>query len=383
MVLEEATNSRSAPSDSFADNAYPSDADPYSTPDRGGQKYVYQINLDEYPRPPPIIGLLVGYPRARAATTVAETSKAAAHVLRRPLTEEEARALAYHVTKANSTAAYGASAGALLAMVRCYQTRQEFKFPFWKPSTVPGWNPDVLGPLKGQAARTAYHLLRIPPYWFIGAFTAAVLSQPYGNVVATVAMAQDERLKAVNEAIQRLSRNRSGLPSRQPPPSAPYPGPAPQSGGNDVYDDMSPTSGAYADSPVNSNSRTSSDPSQDAVPRWGQGQPVGQAHSDDDASPTGGLGPIDSGISSGGGSAWDRVRQQASSERGPSRGSSAPWAKPTQKGQGTGSTLGDSFTFSSSDEERELAKAEAQKDFDDRLEKERRGADFNEGSKRW
>ncbi|KAL1646918.1 hypothetical protein SLS58_003054 [Diplodia intermedia] len=383
MVLEEATNSTSTSSDAFADNAYPSDADPYSTSNGSAQQYGFQINLNEFPRPPPIFGPLVGYPPARGAKTVAETTKAAAHVLRRPLTEEEAKALTYHVTKANSTAAYGASAGALLAMARCYQTRQEFKFPFWNPWSIQGWKPDSLGPLKGQMARTAYHLLRIPPYWFMGAFTAAVISQAYGNVIATVAMSQDQRLKALNEAIQRLSKNRSGLPSRQPPPNAPHPTPVSQSGGNDMYDGMSPASGAYTDSPVSSDSRTFPDSSQDAVPRWGQDQSAGQTRSYDDASPTGGLGPIDSGVSSTGGSAWDRVRQQASSAQGPSNGSSAPWARPTQREQRTGSTLGDSFTFSSSDEERQLAKAEAQRDFDDRIEKERSGADFNDGGKRW
>ncbi|KAF4540427.1 hypothetical protein BFW01_g12181 [Lasiodiplodia theobromae] len=377
MVLEEATNPANAPPDSFADNAYPSDTDPYSTSNGSPQQSNVRIDLSEFPLPPPILGALVGYPRSRVVGNVTEYMKAATHVLHRTLTEDEAKALTYHVAKASSTSAYGASVGALVAMARCYQTRREFKFPFWNPSSAPGWNPDILGPLKGQAARTAYQLLRIPPYWFIGAFTAGILAQSYSTAIGTISIAQDERLKALNEAIKQLAKNRSGLPSRQPAPNAPRPAPASQSDGNGMYDDMSPASGSYSESPARSDSP------KDAASRWGQDRPVAPSGSYDDASPTGGLGPFDSGISSAGGSAWDRVRQQASSGQGPPSGSSAPWARSTQKEQRTGSTFGDSFTFSSSEEERQLAKAEAQREFDERIEKERRGADFNEGSKRW
>lgn len=48
--------------------------------------------------------------------------------------------------------------------------------------------------------------------------------------------------------------------------------------------------------------------------------------------------------------------------------------------------MGDSFTFSKTEEERNLAQIEAQKEFDARVEKERRGGDFSSGNgdqKRW
>ncbi|KAF4306749.1 hypothetical protein GTA08_BOTSDO04965 [Botryosphaeria dothidea] len=391
MVLDEATNASSAPSDSFADNAYPSDADPYAASNGSTQQRNFRIDLNDFPMPPPILGPLVGYPRQRVATNVTEYLKAASHVLHRPLSEEEAKALTYHTTKANSTTAYGSSAGAALAMARCYQTRRQYRFPFWNPSSAEGWNAEVLGPLRGQAARVAYQLLRIPPYWFIGAFTAGILAQSYSTAIATISITHDERLKALNEAIQTLAKNRGGLPSRQPAPRQPAPPVAKNEGSNDAYDDMSPASGAYPDSSVFSDeqARASEARQQAGVQaRWEQQNrsAAQQASSyDDDASPTGGLGPMDSGSSSGGGSAWDRIRQQASSGQGPASGSpSSPWGRPAQqKEQRTGSTLGDSFTFSNSDEERQLAKSEAQREFDERVERERRGVDFNEGGKRW
>jgi len=43
---------------------------------------------------------------------------------------------------------------------------------------------------------------------------------------------------------------------------------------------------------------------------------------------------------------------------------------------GEGSTIIDGFSFSSSEADRQLAKSEAQRDFDARLEQERAGKDF-------
>lgn len=95
--------------------------------------------------------------------------------------------------------------------------------------------------------------------------------------------------------------------------------------------------------------------------------------SGDDASPQAAPAPRSSG------SAWDRIRAESANSK------SSPRQSPTntpqvRNEQQEGSTLGDSFSFSSSDEERQLAKIEAQKEFDARVERERQGGDFSEGS---
>lgn len=76
-----------------------------------------------------------------------------------------------------------------------------------------------------------------------------------------------------------------------------------------------------------------------------------------------------------GGSAWERLRQQAANG-GTGAGSGAQRRSRGQEEQG-----GDAFSFSSSEEDKQTAKYEAQKDFDARIEQERSGKNFD--SKRW
>lgn len=74
------------------------------------------------------------------------------------------------------------------------------------------------------------------------------------------------------------------------------------------------------------------------------------------------------------GSAWERLRQQASSG-GP--GQSAT------KGSTDASSTGDSFMFSQAEEDRQLPKMEQQKQFDQRVEREREGKDFESQTGGW
>lgn len=94
-------------------------------------------------------------------------------------------------------------------------------------------------------------------------------------------------------------------------------------------------------------------------------------------------------------SSWARIRadaasqaQQGNNEGSPRQGttpsSRGSW-KPPQSEQRQGSTVGDAFSFSETDEEKQLARGEAQRDFDRRIEREREGKDFEEAGqgKRW
>jgi hypothetical protein len=110
----------------------------------------------------------------------------------------------------------------------------------------------------------------------------------------------------------------------------------------------------------------------------------------DDASPTGGQGVAAETPPAAQGSAWERLRRGEKPESSSSTGSNqSAWQRAqneTQKEQRQGLTTGDSFAFSKSEEERSYAKEEAQKEFDSRVERERRGGEFSQNGgnqKRW
>ncbi|KAF1349136.1 hypothetical protein BDV97DRAFT_355136 [Delphinella strobiligena] len=104
----------------------------------------------------------------------------------------------------------------------------------------------------------------------------------------------------------------------------------------------------------------------------------------DDASPTAGraaTSPFTDNSAKAGGSSWDRIRQNATSHAPNQSARASAWPSPPAQDQGMkreGATVGDSFAFSESDEERRLAKYEAQENFDANVEKERQGGDFTQ-----
>ena len=99
----------------------------------------------------------------------------------------------------------------------------------------------------------------------------------------------------------------------------------------------------------------------------------------------------------GSSSTWERIRREASFGGKPptswrNRPAAAPQPPPPpppppqqQQQQEEGSSTEDDFTFSASEQERSYAKEEAQQEFDERVERERRGGDFGTGAgeRRW
>lgn len=85
------------------------------------------------------------------------------------------------------------------------------------------------------------------------------------------------------------------------------------------------------------------------------------------------------------GSAWDKIRKGEKLDR---QNPESAWSKKGQnpQGQKRGSSNSDDFAYNKSEEESAYAKDEAQKEFDARVERERRGGDFSKGNgdqKRW
>jgi len=395
MVLEEAVNSSAdAP---FVPDATPSsDSDPYSS--NPSSRATLHIDLRNYPRPPPIVGPLLGHSRQRQAAMVDRGIAAQSQLLKRPPTQDEAEAMAYNICYSETSVFWGSALGLAFGLFLANRGRAVFRFPFMTPSRE-WFNPDKFGPLKGRAARSAWHVARGVLYVTSGYGLGSVVASSYGAVHFATAARTDERLKDFNRAMDDYARARAGGLSRAQRP-IPQPQPTTTTKRDGWDDDMSPQSGNFegvdsgsqsdsqmqskrrpgpADSSWNPSEKRDSSFDKDSAPR--QSRSFGSDY--DDASPAAAT-PSQSTPTE---SAWDRIRRDAVAGRNPSsEPASNRWSsdqRATESQQRGSSTQGDSFAFSTTEEERQLAKAEAQKDFDTRVERERQGKDFNDTGTKW
>ncbi|GAB7352438.1 hypothetical protein MBLNU459_g2854t1 [Dothideomycetes sp. NU459] len=433
MVLENATSG-----DSFTGDAPSSDADPYS-PDSapsgsfqasaaaGAQSY--RIKLDQLPK---AMYPMNGEANRRATIhSITENCRHASAVLKRPLNQDEVDAIAFHFAKSIRVVSIGIPAGIALGLLTAWRGRRQFSFPGWKMKEGSKFNPDEFGPLvKGPRARAAWHAVRANIYGLMGGLVGMFLMSTYATTLNAVGTTSDPRLQDYINALRSRAEEQRGKQQPQGRPVGQRNPVTSQEGRMDEqarraaqrigmetqynrqnvqrkvadYDDMSPTSGSWA----NENSSVSSDTgllsdsqmrsqeqrqqsdsnssvSNDNRPNTFQMDkvtPQSRGFDQDDASPT-------VGAASNSGSSWDRIRREAASGKHASQQptKARPWptadrdrnrVNPEQR---QGSTSDDSFSFSETDEERQLAKREAQKDFDARIERERNGGEFTEGSK--
>ncbi|KEQ89264.1 hypothetical protein M438DRAFT_341056 [Aureobasidium pullulans EXF-150] len=415
MVLEEATN-HSEPN-SFGELPTPEDGNVSQTPTR------YHIKLDQLPRP---VNLFMVPVRDDAIVkTILRSCHEAQAVIHRPLRQEEVDAISYHFAKSLRTVSWGPPVGIAGGALAAYRTMGNFRFPGYtpKPESEGGqFNPERFGPVRGQMARYCWHTLRFQLYGAVGFFTGAILFASYATSVNAVETGSDPRMKDYIEALKNRAQRHTGQmqPQGQRNPIMSQEGRMDQQaqrasqklGMEDAwkrqdvqrkasdYDDMSPTGGAWmddykqetqdtgllTDDQLNARARTEQS-NADRAERAEESRVAAQAqsrvdqsrrnnhNSTDDNSMLGASQPAQAPRSSG--STWDRIRQESATSKGSPRQS--PTNTPQVKNeQQEGSTLGDSFSFSSSDEERQLAKIEAQKEFDARVERERQGGDFSE-----
>ncbi|EGP84672.1 unnamed protein product [Zymoseptoria tritici ST99CH_1A5] len=434
MVLEEATT----PEAPFSDSSTPDDDNDLYSGDRSptyletrsptrwpitrpGLEPIY-INLDQLPKAFLISGENSAYNKIIGDGTQKycdETIK----LLNRPLREDEATAAAYHLAKTMRIASYGPPLGILAAAFIWRRGKAKFRFPGWTPGEK--FNPDRFagGLLKGKPARFAWHFLRINAYGVVGSFAGQVFFGSYAITVGNVGRFQDPRLKDVTEALKaRLEANRAAgkLPGgrevdqtagkrdgetfdmarqrqRVQEQTRRTAGQQQAQRQKPVADDMSPTGGSFSDDFMNegaasdggmlSDSQIQSLQSQqqkreersEAQTEAARARPV-QPNTTTPSTPSRSEPPTKQS-----GSAWERLRQQAAPAGG-QQGQSSP-SRPGQSIDNR-SGGGDAFSFSSQEEDRQLAKSEAQREFDARLERERAGRNFDErggggGGKRW
>ena len=414
MVLEEAV----APSsDSFMEDAPPSDFDPYasnssdqSTDLKPGEAINYSIDTTKLPHVWSLFG-----PRPLNKPMMdglRDQILFATNLLQRRLRQDEVDALSYHYARGLRIGSIGIPAGVLAGAIAARRTTDKFGFPFWTPKENSSFDPNKFAVLRGQSARMMWHGLRFSAYGFLGLIFGSLFFSSYAISLDQAARATDPRLKDFMDSLrQRMKEGKSMQPLQRPPkqnnPITTQDGQMdaqvqraqstlqrtrsrePKPRGTD--DDMSPTSGAWAadysdkstdtgllsDAQMQSREQKQqadarSSPTESRSSTFDINKVTSQPQSFDDASPTSGSTSQNKYPT---GSSWERIRKEAAAGQGSGR-----QQRSVVNEQRQGSTLGDSFSFSESMEDRQLAKSEAQRDFDARVEKERQGGDFSQGN---
>ncbi|KAL1836084.1 hypothetical protein VTJ49DRAFT_5607 [Mycothermus thermophilus] len=316
--------------------------------------------FDTFPQLPafaPLFRRTTDWHKKQVAAAIAQLAGEAGRVV----TPDEADAIAYHTSQCFARTTWGPPITTFGSAYMVYRNRTTFRFPFYTPTSAsfnPLCFPSTSKPIiKGSASVILWHSLRFSAYWL--AFQVFV--QPFVTSFATTTcmanMLLDKRLKSLYESIKRHKGHLAGpLPRQGGPPQQPAQQQPP-------LEQAPPQKSPWA--------RPASE--QQDVPQ--QDTQFDDGHIFDDASP---VSPAQQGQrpavgtppSTGGTSAWERIRQRAKAEEG------APWTPP-QRHAGTPGRQPqrtESYMMDPSEQEKAYAKDQAQKEFDEMLERERRSA---------
>ncbi|KAL8730532.1 MAG: hypothetical protein Q9166_003985 [cf. Caloplaca sp. 2 TL-2023] len=412
MVLEAASMSDSY--EATLDTPDPYDTNPQTSTDFTG------IDRSQLPKPLPLIGPLFGYTDPYLSNLAMQRQHYHIEMIGRRLSQKEREAITFHTYKSGRTLSVGMPMAFGFGMYRAYSTRENYRFPFFGDLKQPeGWwdgsKIRIMGQsvMEGSNARTLMHCLRASAYGSWALFLGRVFLSSYAGTVVAVGELRDPRLKDLLQAVKEKLKTQEGEPEAMKVQSK-----DPTGQGNtsvsDLWkrhrkdiggvDDASPSAGADGyggdvERLGGTNKGIMSDAQmrvqetrQQASPKDSptenrastfrldkvEKQPESFGDTFDDASPT----AAGTGAGGQGGSAWDRIRRQAQTSSGEKQKGQS-W-RTIKREQQAGSTTGDSFAFSSDDEQRQLAKDEAQDEFDARVERERQGGNFNENrGRRW
>lgn len=296
----------------------------------------------------------------------------------RELTQSEKDALSQHYAKYLVTQAWD-SPFVLASTFACYHgTYAKYGFPFWTPKADkfdPNKFPLVSKRLPKDTyqmlSRRSWHGMRVIAWFAACKFAIGIFFTSYSVSTFVAGSSSDPRLKEYNQAVDakvNQMRRTGGLkPGQQTTNSGPP-------------DTQEPTN------PWVNTEQNNQDP-QSAWPGMSNSSPArsqdsfrdDESYVFDDASP---VAPAEqrrpAPQQNNQGSAWDRIRSQvrpvgAAQGQG-STGQSSAWdRKREDERTSQGARDGSSFNFSSGDEEKAYAKEQAQKDFDEMLERERNG----------
>lgn len=391
------------------DDSPTSDYDPYGS-NTGGQSQTPQssqslrIDLAKAYRPFPILGPLTGFTNAHIVKLASGIARNAPGVLQRPITQDELDGTVAAVSRYQQVHSWVYCNALIIGGFRAANTKPEMKFPGqnWleKKNIRFVLDFEKLGPLKGPAARVGWNAIRTSIWLAWWGLPAYILGGLFGQMAMIQIQLNDPRLKQMSKDMQtdgakrRVEEYQKRKTSGLPPQTV-------QQERTDM-DDMSPQA---METPVSldrgQDVRTSgmeqymrSSPKEPAPQSSTGSRQMGDERDRFQAQPEPSQSPFDAGPQQGsspsgeGGSAWDRVRNSAGQresawDRVRRQGSSADnssssgsWSSRSETGNNV--PLTDSFMFDQRDEDKQLARAEAQKDFNARIERERQGQDFTD-----
>lgn len=362
------------------------------------------INYASLPKVP-IWGPVFGYTNQGVKMNCAARVMGAAALIKREPTQPEKDAIAYHTAKAYVTRAFAPPVTLAVTYGFWRKGFATYRFPFHQPKP-PRFNPLKFFFLRGGNAHWAWHGVRFFIYGTFAHMTIGGFLYSYAISVYLANMAADSRLENFRETVKSVA----GPALQRPGQRRPLPM---QRGGQGAgensrqgfgnYDDASPVSqsGSYGQDEdaagrafsgfareVDDFARESTEEvvkqprgRPGAYPQRQYRQEPSQSFSDDsdpfdDASP---IAPSErhpgARQTSYGGSAWDRIRTHA---KPPPPTSS--WAQRREQEQiSRGAQDGFSYNYAQSDEDKAYAKIQAQREFDEMVERERRGEPDNKG----
>ena len=427
MVLDETTASNSPSDFSGFSSDFPSDPLP---PGSGldSLEYSFSLDLTTLPRANALVAPF-GRGEAGLRRSIAENVSNASKVLNRMPTQEEFNAMAYHTAKGQAIICWGLPTGIGTAAYMSWRTRKTYKFPFVKPSEAFNGNEVAFWGrqwLKGPQANIFWHSLRFSAYGIVGGWVAGMFVAGYAASIVAVGELTDPRLKELQDAIRKvakvqLEKREGGGNWRNSETGKEASGEAATAmkramTGGGTMDSINASAGEDVDfaasqdrearlygngyTETNGGKPTDSIPTQSSPrsqrsPAWStaagtksKAEPEssgGFYDTYDDASPTAPIHapPRTDNRASIAGSAWERLRRQASaSEASESTTTSTRPRRQIPASQSPKNEDGDSFSYSSSEEEKQLARDEAQRDFDAQVERERQGENFGDGGRR-
>ncbi|POR34456.1 Uncharacterized protein TPAR_05381 [Tolypocladium paradoxum] len=330
----------------------------------------------------PFYARMRGFGRTQTLALAESTVSSLAAANGRGFSDTETQALTEHFVSSIHTMLVWKWVMTGLAAYMTYRGRNTWRFPFFKPKMDGRLNPVTGGP----QVKIMWHSARFAAYYgAIWVFGEPVF-QGANFMRYRAAMERDPRLTA----LMRDGKARAQEIYDQATPGSPQGASSGQDGdewrSESQQQDMDDASSIPAQTQSGWNRYRQPRPSQPPPPR---GSWDGPSDDIDDASPVSPAGQ-QSNPANYSGSAWDRVRQQSQYQPRQTRPRGQQTWEAPQSTSGWGSTEDDAspqyrgprdnYSFSGADEEKALAKSQAQKDFDEMLDRERRGADQERSS---